>query len=149
MTWATQTAARTLAQEARNQPVEGQRAVAWTFRNRIAAGKWGANLGQVCLWHGAYSGWWCPRGAPVYHDPNFAFACGLDDADALLVALEAIVAEVMAADPASDPTGGATHYYNPSAVPTPAWVTGDPSRGIPAAVFTVQIGAHRFYRGVQ
>ncbi len=39
-----------------------------------------------------------------------------------------------------DPTGGATHYYATTMPRPPAWVKG--------ATFTVQIGAHRFYRNV-
>ena len=141
MTWATQTAARTLAQEARGEPLEGQQAVAWVFRNRLETARWGHSLASVCLWRGQFSGWYVPS------DPNFAYACGLGDDDPVLVAMEAIVDEVMAADLSSDPTNQSTHYYATS-IAAPAWVTGDAARGIPAATFTVQIGAHRFYKGV-
>lgn len=139
MTWELHTAARTLAQEARGEPVEGQRAVAWTFRNRLATGRWGKSLASVCLWHAQYSGWWCPRGKPSYHDPNFAYACGLQDDDPLLVKMLAVLNEVLAADQASDPTQSATHYFATS-IPDPAWVA--------EGTFTVQIGKHKFYKGV-
>lgn len=148
MSWERHTAARTLAQEARNQPLAGQQAVAWTFRNRLADGRWGKSLASVCLWHAAYSGWWCPRGKPSYHDPNFAYACGLQDNDPLLLKLLDVVNAVMVAAQETDPSQGATHYFATS-IAAPGWVTGDPEHGIPAATFTVQIGAHRFYKGVK
>lgn len=134
MTWDRQTAARTLAQEARGEPVGGQQAVAWVFRNRIADGRWGKNLASVCLWRGQFSGWYVPR------DSNFAYACGLDDADKTLVAMLQVVEEVMAQDASEDPTMGATHYYATS-IPAPAWV--------PGATLTATIGHHKFYRGVK
>ncbi len=139
VTWQTEVAARTLAQEARGEPLEGQQAVAWTMRNRLETGRWGKSLSSVCLWHAQYSGWWCPRGKPSYHDPNFAYACGLVEDDPVLVKMRGVVNTVLAAPAESDPTQGATHYYATS-IPEPDWVA--------RATFTVQIGHHRFFKGV-
>ncbi len=136
MTWQTEVAARTLAMEARGEPLEGQQAVAWTMRNRLETGRWGRNLASVCLWHAQFSGWWCPRGKPSYLDPNFAYACGLMEDDPLLVKMRNVVNSVLAAPAESDPTGGATHYYATS-IPEPSWVA--------EMTFTVQIWRHKFY----
>lgn len=139
MTWAVDTATRTLAQEARGEQPDGQSAVVWVMRNRVAAGRWGDNIASVCLWHAQFSGWWCPRGTPpnVYHDPNFAYATGLGDDDPLLVHLRGIMTAVLVAPQDQDPVGGATHYYSIDIAP-PNWVD--------EMVFTVQIGKHRFYK---
>lgn len=132
--------ARNIAMEARGEPVDGQQAVAWSMRNRLATGRWGASISSVCLWHAAYSGWWCPRGKPSYRDPNFAYATGLRDDDPVLVKMREILTGVMAADQASDITQGSTHYFSTSMSSPPDWVEG--------ATFTVQIGKHRFFKGV-
>lgn len=133
MTWGLETAARTLWQEARGEPLEGQQAVAWTFRNRLQDGRWGKSLASVCLWKGQFSGWYMP------HDPNFALACGLLDDDATLAKMRAVVTDVMTAPAVQDPTHGATHYLN-DAVANPAWDD--------KATFCCKIGRHKFYKGV-
>lgn len=143
MTWATGVAARTILQEARGEPVEGQQAIAWCLRNRLASGKWGHSLASVCLWNAhipsggqgfQFSGW---RG----QDPNFSYACDLPDNDPSLIAVENILADVFTAEASEDPTQGADHYYSTSMPAPPPWVTG--------ATFTVQIGHHKFYRDVK
>lgn len=139
MTWALATAARTLCQEARGEPLEGQQAVAWVLRNRLADGRWGASLASVCLWHAQFSGWWCPRGTPAYRDPNFAYACDMRDDDPMLIAMSQVLATVLAAEADADPTKKATHYYAESIAP-PAWTKG--------AIFCGQFGKQRFYKGV-
>lgn len=139
MDWAFDTAARTLAQEARGEPMEGQTAVAWVIKNRLADGRWGETLASVCLWHGQFSGWWCPRGTPSYQDPNFAYACGLADDDATLSHMRSVLR--VALDSATDPTNGATHYFNPSIVKAPAWV----QDATPCGKF----GRQAFYKNVK
>lgn len=129
-----QVAARTLAQEARGEPAEGQKAVAWVMRNRITDGRWGKNLASVCLWKGQFSGWYMPR------DPNFAYACGLSDADPVCVKMGHIIGGVMAAPAIEDPVKGATHYFATS-IPDPAWVKDATPCG--------QIGHHKFFKGVK
>lgn len=136
--------ARTVWQEARGQPAEGQAAVTHVLVNRVRSGRWGRTLAEVCLFENeegthAFSGW-------NARDPNRIPALRLPETDPLFVALAAMV-QGAGAEP--DPTFGATHYYNPSVVTTPpAWVTGVPDRNVPPATFTVQIGAHRFYKDV-
>lgn len=137
MTWAFDTAARTLCQEARGEPIEGQRAVAQVIKNRLATGKWGRDLASVCLWHAQFSGWWSPRGNPPIHDPNFIYACGLQDNDPTLSHMQSVLQEVL--DNPTDPTGGATHYYAMNIAPPP-WVNG--------ATYCGQFGHQRFYRDV-
>jgi len=134
MTWQIEVAARTLAQEARGEPIEGQRAVAWVMRNRIRDGRWGKNLASVCLWRGQFSGWYMPR------DPNFAYACGLKNDDPVLVKMRNVIDEVMAADQSKDPTNGATHYFAIT-IPAPKWVLGATQIG--------RFGNHMFWKDVK
>jgi spore germination cell wall hydrolase CwlJ-like protein len=132
MSWAIETAARTLWQEARGEPAAGQQAVAWVIRNRLASGRWGHSLASVCLWRAQFSGWYVPA------DPNFAGACNLADNDPLLLSMMNIITSVMAADPASDPTGGAINYFACSMAQPPVWAS--------TMTFCGQIGHQNFYR---
>jgi N-acetylmuramoyl-L-alanine amidase len=134
--------------EARGQPVQGQQAVARVVLNRAAArtpsGKpqwWGGSIEEVITKPWQFSCW-------NENDPN-APGCR-DLRDRLLrgpqAALSASEAQAYAAalavlNGAPDPTGGATHYFNPKAVKRPPkWADGkEPD---------VIIGAHHFYRGV-
>lgn len=133
MTWDMDVAARTLCQEVRGEPLEGQDAVAHVLKNRVASGRWGKTLASVCLWRGQFSGWYVPS------DPNFAYACSLSESDPTLIHMLSVMQAAL--NRADDPTGGATHYVNLSSVPQPpAWVDG--------ATLTTKIGHHTFYRGV-
>ena len=133
MTWAFDVGARTLCQEVRGEPLDGQIAVAWVLKNRLASGKWGSSLASVCLWRGQFSGWYVPS------DPNFAYACSLPDTDATLSHMQSLLQTVM--DGTNDPTGGATHYYNPAGVvQTPAWVAGATPCG--------KFGHQLFFKGI-
>ncbi len=118
MTWALDTAARTLFQEARGEPLIGKQAVAHVIWNRVRDGRWGSNLATVCLWHAQFSGWWSPRGNPAKHDPNFKAACVLPDNDTTLLALRTIL-EVAEHD--TDPTKGALFYFSNSMKSPPSW----------------------------
>lgn len=115
MLFNTQIAARTLWQEARGEPVEGQRAVAHVLVNRLHSGRWGAALGEVCLseFKGIYqfSGW-------SRTDPNRKAAFALADDDAHLIALGALIQAALAGE--ADPTCGALFYYATS-IPAPGW----------------------------
>ena len=125
------TAARTLLQEARGEPLEGQTAVAHVLKNRLKDGRWGHSLAEVCLWRGQFSGWYMPS------DPNFAYACRLSDNDLGLLKMLALMQSVL--DSTDDPTNAATHYVN-LAVVHPSWVQN--------AIHCGKFGHHDFYRGV-
>lgn len=117
MTWASDTAVRTLWQECRGEPQDGQIAVAWVIRNRLHSGRWGHSLASVCLWRAQFSGWYVPS------DPNFAAACNLTDNDATLGHLSDLLSSVMTAPADSDPTGGALFYHADSMPSPPAWAS--------------------------
>jgi spore germination cell wall hydrolase CwlJ-like protein len=125
-------AARTLCQEVRGEPPEGQSAVAHVIKNRLISGRWGKTLASVCLWRGQFSGWYVPS------DPNFAYACALRDDDPVLLKLWKVMQSAM--DTASDPTNGATHYVN-EALANPKWDD--------EATFCGKFGRHKFYKDVE
>jgi N-acetylmuramoyl-L-alanine amidase len=113
MSWALETAARTLCQEARGEPLDGQQAVAYVIKNRLESDRWGKSLASVCLWRAQFSGWYVPS------DPNFAYACDLPDDDATLSHMMSVMQVVM--DSNIDPTGGALFYYANSMPAPPSW----------------------------
>lgn len=134
MTWNFDVAARTLCQEVRGEPIEGQSAVAWVIKNRLADGRWGHSLASVCLWRGQFSAWYVPS------DPNFAYACSLADDDATLSHMRSVLQTVL--DSPVDPTGGAMWYFNPRGVlQPPAWVND--------AIFCGKFGSQEFYKAVK
>ena len=130
--WAVEIAARTLCQEARGEPPEGQSAVAHVLKNRLVSGRWGASLASVCLWPMQFSGWRGPR------DPNFAYACSLADDDAMLSKMRDVIAKALARP--DDPTQGPTHYYADT-IGAPGWTEG--------AVCCGKFGHQLFYRNVK
>ena len=127
--WDLQVAARTLWQEARGEPLEGQQAVAHVIVNRRASGRWGSTLASVCLWHAQFSGW-------NSADPNFKAACALPDDDPIL---QKMVTIVTAAESDPDSTHGAQFYYAAS-IPEPSWVVN--------ATFCGKFGSQIFYKDV-
>lgn len=131
-------AARTLCQEARGEPLDGQQAVAHVIKNRLASGRWGHSLSSVCLWRAQFSGWYSLRGTPAVADPNFAYACGLPDNDATLSHMKSVMQVAM--DNETDMMAGAMFYYANS-IPPPAWVD--------ETQFCGQWGHQRFYRGTK
>ena len=139
MDWNLGTAARTLWQEARGEPLEGQRAVAHAIYNRLKDGRWGSTLGSVCLARSQYSAWGpvTPSNANMLAD--FRTSCALADDDPALIAFADLIAATMV-EP--DPTGGATHYYNPKAVPRPSWAE---TPAVPCG----QFGRQLFFKNVR
>lgn len=133
MTWALEVAGRTLCQEVRGEPLEGQQAVAYVIKNRLADGRWGKSLASVCLWRAQFSGWYMP------HDPNFAYACSLPDDDKTLSHMCSVMQEAL--DNESDPTNGAMWYYAPQIISAPQWTIG--------ATFCGKFGSQLFYKGVK
>ncbi len=134
MDWNTGTAARTLWQEARGEPLEGQIAVAHVLVNRRNDGRWGNTFSELCLseFHGIhqFSGW--NRG-----DLNRIKACQLSDDDPMLVHLASLID---GAESEPDPTGGSTHYYAKS-IAAPVWVAGATPCG--------QFGNQLFFKNVK
>ena len=121
-------AARTVWQEARNEGLQGMKAVAHVIRNRVADGRWGSTPAAVCLWPMQFSGW-----RPS--DPNYAPACSLSDSDPVLAqCMEAWVAS----ESEPDPTDNACFYYASSLATPPVWAG--------KMIETTQIGGHIFYR---
>ncbi len=131
LTWVLEVGARTLWQECRGEPREGQQAVAHVLWNRVRSGRWGPNLATVCLWRGQFSGWYVPT------DPNFKAACVLPENDDTLLAL-GVILQYAEHDP--DPTGNATHYFSDIISP-PKWTIG--------ATFCGKFGRQSFYRDVK
>lgn len=138
-TFDTEVGARTIAQEARGEPTSGQEGVAWVIRNSVTDGRWGKSVSSVCLWHARFSGWWSPRKAAgaFYKDPNFAYACGLQDDDPVLVKMRAALLAVFAKNQSDDTTKGAVNYYSVD-IAAPDWAA--------EMLFTGQIGKHRFFK---
>lgn len=141
MGWALDTAARTLLQEARNEPPEGQAAVAHVILNRVKTGRWGKSLATVCLSEDQFSGWHNPK------DPNFTYACNLRDDDPALARARAVLQAATLAT--VDPTQGALFYYAPKAmVPpdrVPGWVMGNKEKHIEPMRFCGKFGSQLFY----
>lgn len=128
-----ETVARTVWGEARGEPFNGKIAIAWVIRNRAAKGGWWGDTYQtVCLKPWQFSCW-------NANDPNREKLLAVTDADAMYRdSLEA--ARLVIAGKVDDPTGGATHYFNPDAVKAPKWAF--------SATETARIGHHLFFKGV-
>lgn len=126
--------ARTVWGEARGEKMLGKVAVAWTVRNRHAAGRWfsGDTIAETCRKPRQFSCW-----NPT--DPNRVriLEVTLDDPD-LQDCLFAAVAVVR--DQAPDPTRGATHYHA-ATIDAPGWARGHRSCAV--------IGRHIFYNDVR
>lgn len=116
--------------EARNQGLIGMSAVAWTVRNRVLNPSWwGTGWIDVILKPYQYSSF-------NQNDPNVSKLPKDPHVDPdFLLALQA--ADQVYQGLGDDPTDGATHYYS-TTIAEPQWVG--------HATYTVQIGAHRFYR---
>jgi len=127
MSWILETAARTMWQECRGEPLIGKQAVAHVMWNRVRDGRWGPNLATVCLWRSQFSGW-------LSADPNFRQACILRDDDKVLAGLRDII---IAAQNEPDPTQGATHYFAANLKNPPEWSK--------AMTFKGQFGSQKFW----
>lgn len=125
------TLARTILGEARNQPLTGQIAVAWTIRNRYVTKRFGKTIREICLAHSQYSCW-------NRNDPNCAYIERARISDPLLLRALWVAGSVILGDE-DDPTNGATHYFNPRVV-NAYWAKGL----IPSAI----IEDHHFYNNV-
>lgn len=127
---------KTLYLEARGEPEEGIRWVAWVIKNRAKKNRsyWGgSNIADVCLQRSAdgtyqFECW-------KFHDPCTVI---ISEVTAYNICRR-IADEVLRED--NDPTGGCDHYNNPeieSGERTPGWVTN--------CVEVRKIENHQFYR---
>lgn len=124
--------ARTAFMEASREGREGIRAVVHTVLNRFKAKKWysAKTLAGVVVRPSQYSCW-------NTNDPNRLRMAETADDDPTLNLCRSLVND--AANGGEDPTLGCTHYYS-TAIAPPDWTkTGQ---------FVVQIGRHKFFRGV-
>jgi N-acetylmuramoyl-L-alanine amidase len=114
--------------EARGEPLPGQVAVGWVAINRARRGGWfGGTVREVILKPWQFS-WFNP------------FTTGVGERPAVPMVGEGLrMMAALALDGlATDPTGGATHFYATWLPAAPGWVAG--------MEFLCQIGQHRFYR---
>ncbi len=125
-------AIRTIYGEAGGEPAQGQAGVASVLKNRLASGQYGNDMQSVIMAPKQFSLW-------NAGDPAGDSARRLDPNSAAYQKIGGIYDGVMSGQIA-DPTGGATHYYNPSAA-SPAW---GPQL---AKQNDVTIGNHRFVGG--
>ena len=120
-------------------------AVAHVAKNRLTVkpSYYGGNLTAVCLKPRHFSCWNADDKSREYLDTldqnqDEIFAKCLQIATAFVSGdftnLEALE---------NDLTGSATHYHNPSIVPTPSWIV-----DAPAEVHTATIGKHKFFKNV-
>lgn len=134
--------ALTLHHEAGAERLIGLIAVGCVIRNRVAWGRWGRTVQDVCLAPWQFS-CWIPQGGAVNHaklKEHAARIRGGDRPSALRRAYD--VAEAVLEDGLPDPTGQADHYYAPLAMVPPGRVP-EWAKGVePSAV----LGNHRFYK---
>lgn len=126
-------------------PLSNMVAVMWTPIHRLAAGRFGADVSDVCFEHNQYSCWNLRSGSN--HDWVMSQATALltgRSVSPIVQACSAAALDLLAGD-LPDTVNGATHYYSPvSMVPpkrVPIWARGK----VPCAVIGEQF---RFYRDV-
>ena len=97
--------------EARGQPLEGQRAVAWVIRNRADHPCWwGSNIIDVCLKKSQFSCW-------NADDPNYHILINKETRTLPFIrALIKLCGSVLLDDPVNDPTLGCNHYCTNSVI---------------------------------
>ena len=124
--------ARTVWGEARGEPAIGKIAVAAVILNRARRpGWWGRTVSEVCLAKYQFTCW-------LPADPNRERMLAVNLSDRALLDC---VAACLDALRGIDPTDGACHYLNPTAVgEMPRWAMNRKA--------DVVIGRHYFYRGV-
>jgi hypothetical protein len=125
--------AKTIEAEARGEGYTGKLAVGAVVRNRAATGKYGgSSITDVIMKDGQFSAW--------NGETGYAGGEGAVDMRNLRVSDESYAAaDAVLSGQYEDPTGGATHYYNPDKA-TPAWGRGQN----PSANQWSTIGNHVF-----
>lgn len=122
---------RTVLGEAGQEPDDGQAAVAAVIRNRVDTGKWGNDPARVVTAPSQFEPWMTQGGR------ERMFRVAPDSAEYKRAASNV---DRAFGDERFDPTGGATHFFSPSAQSAlgrnaPAWAKGEPT----------VIGRHNFY----
>jgi hypothetical protein len=120
--------ARMVVLEAGNQPDDGQQAVAHVILNRVSSGRYGGRSAEAVIAH------------PGAFEPYATRRSEYDGMDRSSPAYQRAVRNVEVATRSVDITGGATHFYSPTAQramgrPAPAWDDGQGQN----------IGQHRFF----
>lgn len=128
-------ASMTVFCEASGQSPEARRAVVWVIFNRLASGRFGRSIAEICLKRFQFSEWNGDAG----NNGNLLRVARALDGDPVLLDCMAAYHEV-AGRQTPDPTGGATHYHDTSIAP-PLWTLG--------ATETARIDEFVFYKGVQ
>lgn len=105
--------ARTLMAEAGGEGLQGMLAAGSVINNRLNAGGYGDSLEGVIMKPGQFSAW---NGVTGYAGGEG----GLDMANMTPSEQAYQAADALLSGQYQDPTGGATHYYNPAAA-NPAW----------------------------
>lgn len=105
--------ARTLMAEAGGEGLQGMLAAGSVINNRLNAGGYGDSLEGVIMKPGQFSAW---NGVTGYAGGEG----GLDMANMTPSEQAYQAADAILSGQYQDPTGGATHYYNPAAA-NPAW----------------------------
>lgn len=108
--------AKTLMAEAGGEGLEGMVAAGSVINNRLQSGRYGNSLDDVIMAPGQFSAWNSVTG--------YAGGEGGLDMGRMTPSEEAYrAADMLLSGNYEDPTGGATHYYNPS-VANPKWGAG-------------------------
>jgi uncharacterized protein (TIGR02594 family) len=130
------TLARTLYGEARGQGQTGIEAVANVVMNRLKTGRWGKDVGRVCLWPKQFSCW-------NHNDANFLkIRSKTDDGDKQFrICLD--VARAAVDGTLTQHVPDVLHYFA-DYIPPPGWV-----RKSPKARLVKKIGNHLFYAGIR
>uniref|UniRef100_UPI003A946358 cell wall hydrolase n=1 Tax=Celeribacter sp. TaxID=1890673 RepID=UPI003A946358 len=121
--------ARTLMAEAGGEGLQGMLAAGSVINNRLNAGGYGDSLEGVIMKPGQFSAW---NGVTGYAGGEG----GLDMANMTPSEQAYQAADAILSGQYEDPTGGATHYYNPAAA-NPAW-------GVQGGGDWTRIGNHVF-----
>ena len=121
-----------LWREARGESLDAKRAVAWSIRNRVRKPSWwGKDWIEVITKKFQYTS------MTFAGDPNLVLwprSIDLNWQGALSIATEVMAGQ------GSDPTGGATHYFDKSLdANPPSWSK------VSSSVHTVDVGAFHFY----
>ena len=128
--------------EGRGERIESKVAIADVLLNRLRTGKWGHTYEAVATAKLQFSCWW-PQGGSANYQSVMGIKGRLDAGQTID---DPVWKECQwAADGVSrgilrDLTGGATHYYEATLTPPPAWSIGH----VPVA----HIGGHLFFKGI-